>query len=197
MHTTRLSLLERLQRPEEQAAWEHFVQLYTPLFFHWAGRLGRQGQDAADLVQDVFLVLVQKLPTFAYDPDKRFRAWLWTILVNKDRQRRRRPAPPGALADAELPEPAIADPADEVAEHEYRTLLVKRALELIQAEFQPATWQAFWECVTTDQSAAAVAAKLGLSLAAVYNAKSRVLRRLRQDLAGLLDGAPPSLGDLR
>ena len=73
MNTTRISLLERLQQPAEQAAWERFVQLYTPLLCQWVRRLGLHGADEADLVQDIFTVLVQKLPEFRYDPHQRFR----------------------------------------------------------------------------------------------------------------------------
>jgi RNA polymerase sigma-70 factor (ECF subfamily) len=186
MHTTPGSLLDQLRRTGDQAAWEHFVRLYTPLFFFWARRLGCSDADAADLVQDVFAVLVEKLPQFRYDPTRSFRGWLWTILANKARDRRRAVVP-DALDSARLPASPEPDPANALAEREYQGYLVRRALQLIQAEFQPATWQAFWECVTTDQSAAEVAAKLGLSVDAVYQAKSRVLRRLRQDLEGLLE----------
>jgi len=184
MTTTHGSLLELLRRPSDQAAWEHFVRLYTPLLQLWARRLQFADADAADLVQDVFTVLVEKLPEFRYDPHKRFRGWLWTILANKARDRRRLVVA-GALADDAFP--ASIDPAEDFAEHEYRGYLVRRAMELMRAEFEPKTWQAFWECVTTDQSAGQIAAKLGLTLDAVYQAKSRILRRLRQNLDGLLD----------
>src|SRR5262245_57406077 len=76
MHTTPVSLLERLRGPEEQAAWTRFVQLYTPLLCHWAKRLGARAEEVSDLVQDVFTVLAQRLPGFQYDPQKRFRGWL-------------------------------------------------------------------------------------------------------------------------
>jgi RNA polymerase sigma-70 factor (ECF subfamily) len=82
---------------------------------------------------------------------------------------------------------AVADPADEACEAEYRRYLVGRALGLMRSDFQPATWQACWECVANGRSASDVAAELGLSVAAVYLARSRVLRRLRQELAGLLE----------
>jgi RNA polymerase sigma-70 factor (ECF subfamily) len=188
MTTTSASLLEQLRHAGDQAAWERFVRLYTPLLHFWARRrLGLDDPGAADLVQEVFLVLVKKLPEFQYDPRKRFRAWLWTVTVNKWRERHRRPVPgEGAAAEA-LPDLAVPDPADDVAEREYRGHLVRRALQLMQAEFQATTWKAFWECVTTEQSAAEVAASLGLTIEAVYSAKSRVLRRLRQELQGLLD----------
>jgi RNA polymerase sigma-70 factor (ECF subfamily) len=186
MHTTPVSLLEQLRRPGEQAAWARFVRLYTPLLCLWARRLGLQGADAADLLQDVFVVLVEKLPEFRYDPHKRFRGWLWTITANKCRARRRRPE---ALVRADdraldgLPSPD-EDPAGEA---EYRQYVMRRALQLMQTDFQPATWRAFRECVVEDRPAGEVAAELGLTLEAVYAAKSRVLRRLREQLDGLLD----------
>jgi hypothetical protein len=98
---TPASLLERLRRPDEQPAWERFAKLYTPLLCHWAQRLGLNGPEVDDLVQDTFIVLVQKLPEFRYDPRKSFRAWLWTVLANKLHDRRRR-APVGVAAGSAL-----------------------------------------------------------------------------------------------
>jgi RNA polymerase sigma-70 factor (ECF subfamily) len=187
MTDTPVSLLERLRRPVDQAAWERFVQLYTPLLCLMARRLGLQGADEADLVQDVFVVLVQKLPEFRYDPGQSFRGWLWTVLHNKWRERRRRQA---ALAPAgpEPPsEPASPDVADVVSEAEYRDFVTRRALDLMRAEFRPATWRAFWEWVVNGRPAAEVARELGLTENVVYLAKGRVLRRLRHELRGLLD----------
>jgi RNA polymerase sigma-70 factor (ECF subfamily) len=186
MDTTSVSLLEQLRRPGEQAAWERFVRLYTPLLLLWARRLGVQGADAADLVQDVFAVLVEKLPEFRYDPHKRFRGWLWTITVNKCRARHRRPETLVRADDRDLDGLPGPD-GDPGGEAEYRRYLMGRALRLMQTDFQPATWRAFWECVVEDRPAAEVAAELGLTLEAVYAAKSRVLRRLREQLDGLLD----------
>src|SRR5262245_52503939 len=97
MNSTSASLLERLRQPAEQGGWDRFIELYTPLLFYWARRLGLQDQDAADLVQDVFTTLVKKLPEFQYDACKGFRNWLRTLLVNRwrDHCRRRVPAPVG------------------------------------------------------------------------------------------------------
>jgi RNA polymerase sigma-70 factor (ECF subfamily) len=188
MNTTRVSLLERIRQSADQVAWERFVKLYTPLLCHWARRLGSHDQDADDLVQEVFAVLVHKLPDFRYDTGKRFRGWLWTVLANKVRAKHRRKlAAAPALGDGALEEVAAPDEADVVSEAEYRQYLTRRALELMREEFQPTTWRAFWECVVADRPSAEVAAELGLSVNAVYAAKSRVLRRLRQELAGLLD----------
>src|ERR1700730_18807813 len=82
MDRTPASLLEQVRNPADQEAWKRFVRLYTPLLFHWAHRIHLQDQDAADLVQDVFTVLFQKLPEFRYDPARSFRAWLRTVHLN-------------------------------------------------------------------------------------------------------------------
>jgi RNA polymerase sigma-70 factor (ECF subfamily) len=190
MHTTPVSLLLRLHRPSlEPEAWPKFVELYTPLLFTCARRLGLRAQDAADLVQDVFTVLVQKLPEFDYQPGKSFRAWPWTVTLNKYRenQRRLRAAPPPAVSGVPMDHLASAELPDALEEGEYRQYLVSRALQLMQADFQPVTWKACWEFVVGGKPAAAVAAELGISVKAVYMAKFRVLRRLRQELQGLLD----------
>jgi RNA polymerase sigma-70 factor, ECF subfamily len=72
-------------------------------------------------------------------------------------------------------------------EREDRQQLVARALELIHRDFYPQTWRAFWEFITSDRDAATVAAELGVRVEVVYAAKSRVLRRLRQELEGRVD----------
>jgi RNA polymerase sigma-70 factor (ECF subfamily) len=188
MDPTSVSLLHRLRRPDDPAAWNRFVQLYTPLLYAWSRRLGLQPADAADLVQEIFVVLVRKLPEFQYDTRQRFRGWLWTVTVNKYRESRRRHAPVLApLHDSALPEPAGPDPAEAMAEAEYQHYLVQRALRLLQAEFPPATWKAYREHIMDGRPAADVAADLGISVNAVYIAKCRVLRRLRAELEGFLD----------
>jgi RNA polymerase sigma-70 factor (ECF subfamily) len=187
MDQTPPSLLERMRQPTDQDAWNRFVQLYTPLLFLYARRLGLQEHDAADLVQEVFALLVRKLPEFRYEAHKRFRGWLWTVTVNKWRERQRRQTVSPQAGEDELAELAVPDDTEAVSEAEYQRYLTRRALEVMRAEFQPATWQAFWECAVNDRPAAEVAAELGLSENAVYLAKGRVLRKLRRELEGLLE----------
>jgi RNA polymerase sigma-70 factor (ECF subfamily) len=187
MDTTPVSLLERLRQPDQPDAWGRFVELYTPLLLYWARKRGLQPHDAADLVQDVFTTLVQKLPEFTYDRRKSFRNWLRTVLVNKWRDRQRRHALPVTAGAEALAEIAAPDDRDAFWEGEHRRHLLRRALELMQAEFTPATWKACWEFAAEGRPAADVAAELGISENAVYIAKSRVFRRLRQELDGLLD----------
>lgn len=184
MEKTSSSLLKRLRQPAAHEAWSRFVDLYTPLLFFWARRMALQHQDAADLVQEVFTVLVQKLPEFDYDRDKSFRSWLRTVTMNKWREkcRRKDPVQHGSLGD--LPGPALGD---DLWETEYQQQVLRRALEIMQTDFQPSTWKACWELVVAGRPAGEVAAEMGLSENAVYLAKARVLHRLRQELAELLD----------
>jgi RNA polymerase sigma-70 factor (ECF subfamily) len=186
MHPTSASLLGRLRQPGEQLAWDRFVQLYTPMLYCWAQRWGLQDQDAADLVQEVLVALVQKLPEFHYDPQRRFRAWLRTVALNKCRDFGRRRGL-GGNAEGSLGDVPAPAEDDELAEAEYRRHLVSRALQLMQVEFSPKMWQACWEHVVMGRPVAEVAAELGISEGTVYVAKSRIMSRLRQELEGLLE----------
>ncbi len=125
MTVTPASLLQRLREPFEPEAWERFVSLYTPLIYTWGRHVGLQQQDAADLVQEVFLKLVKVLPSFTYDPHRGgFRRWLRTVTLNtwRDHRKRRgdRPLPGNAAALADL----AADGPDAFWDAEYRMHLV-------------------------------------------------------------------------
>jgi RNA polymerase sigma-70 factor (ECF subfamily) len=188
MTKTPSSLLERLRQPFVPEAWTRFVSLYTPLIYSWGRRVGLQEQDAADLVQDVFVTLLHVLPTFNYDRHQSFRRWLWTVTINKWRKDRKRPDNRMVSGQADKPEPmAVVDDLEAAWEAEYQQHLVSQALRLMRADFEEATWKACWEMVAADRPAAEVAAELGLTVGAVYAAKFRVLKRLRNDLQGLLE----------
>src|SRR4051794_3308867 len=184
MHSTPASLLDRLRSPADADAWVRFVRLYTPFLYQWARRRGLPAADTADLVQEVFAQLLKALPAFTYDPNRSFRAWLAVVVGNKWRElnRKRRPL---TVPAAELADRPGAD--DDFDDQEYRTHIAGRALRLVRDEFAPAAWQAFWGVVVDGRPAAAVAAELGLSANAVYLARGRVLRRLRAELAGLVE----------
>jgi RNA polymerase sigma-70 factor (ECF subfamily) len=163
------------------------VDLYAPLLFAWAGRLGLSDHDAADLVQDVFATLVEKLPAFQYDTQKSFRAWLKTVLLNRWRQWRRKVVACRVGGDSALADLPCEAEGPDLDDAEYSRQLAQRALAIMRADFEPATWKACWELVVHERPAAAVAAELGLTVNAVYLAKARILRRLREELRGLLD----------
>lgn len=178
------TLLERLRRPGDAAAWDWFARLYTPLLYHWARQSGLQEADAADLVQETFAHLMRKLPEFEYRAGGSFRGWLRTVLQNKWRElRRREPAASGDITVDDLPEPAVADPLEGV---DYRSEVVARALDLLKPDFRAVTWEAFWQTVALGQPIRDVARSLGISTNAVRVSKCRILQRLRHELEGLL-----------
>lgn len=195
MHTTSVSLLERLRQSDtekchsfDDLAWQQFVRLYTPLLLSWARKVCPQEQDAVDLLQDVFSVLIRKLPSFVYQHGKSFRSWLRTVTMNKWRERCRANAVPIA-SDSSHPLESLVDESQAEAfwETEYRQNLVNQAFAIMQADFAPRTWQACWELVAHGKTAPQVAAELGITIGAVYAAKVRVLARLREELKDLLD----------
>lgn len=188
MHTTPITLLDRLRDTQDETAWRRLVRLYAPLLFFWARRCGESEHDAADLVQEVFIAILRTLPTFRHDSrDGRFRGWLRTIMLNKLRDRKRRQARADKVLAQHAAEPLLPDDAEGFWEAEYHEELARRALRLMQAEFAPTTWRACWETVVQGRETGEVAAELGISENAVYVAKCRVIRRLRQELIGLVE----------
>ncbi len=188
MDSTSVSLLRRLRQPNQEAAWERFVELYAPLIFHWGKNQGLNATDSTDLVQEVMAILVAKLPEFQYDPKKRFRGWLRTVTVNAARNLRRRESTrPSTNVIEAVEQVSVTDAVELFGEAEYRRFLVKRAMQLMRAEFQEQTWKACWMHVAEGRRAADVGQELGLSANAVHIAKCRVMRRLREELDGLME----------
>jgi RNA polymerase sigma-70 factor (ECF subfamily) len=187
MDTTSTSLLRRLRQPQDAAAWQRFVTLYRPLFNAWAKKLHVPPAERDDLVQEVLAVVLVKLPQFQRRSEGSFRAWLRTLTRHKwlelQRQRTRLRLGNGQeLAGTQTP-----DHVDQFWQQEFRERLLARALALLKRDFQETTWQAFWEVMVADRSPAEVAASLGLTVGAVHAARFRVLGRLRQELADMLD----------
>jgi RNA polymerase sigma-70 factor (ECF subfamily) len=187
MTRTPASLLERLRQPFDPEAWSRFVSLYTPMIYSWACRARLQEQDALDLVQEVFVILLRVLPAFSYDRDRSFRRWLRTVTLNTWRNGRKRAGNRVLHAAADADQVAVPDELEDIWESEYREHVVARALCVMQADFQETTWKACWETVVSGRPAADVAHELGITVGAVYAAKVRVLARLREELDGLLD----------
>ncbi|MGY8767509.1 MAG: RNA polymerase sigma factor [Pirellulales bacterium] len=187
MDSTSISLLRRLGQPNHESAWTRFVDLYAPLIYQWGENQGLNTADAADLVQEVLSILVHKLPEFEYDPKRRFRGWLFTVTANKAKDlHRRNSVRPESGNENTVDHIPVASNVDLFEETEYHNYLVKRALTLMQSEFTDPTWQACWKHVVEDKKAAEVAQELGISTNMVYLAKSRILRRLREELKDVL-----------
>ena len=178
------SLLERLRHPDDRGGWAKFVDLYTPLLLAWVRRLGTPDADRPDVVQEVFRVLVRELPAFRYDPARTFRGYLFDITRQRavDHFRRR-----GKTLPADLDATISPDTVAAWVETDYASQLIRRALGLVATDFDPPTADAFRRYVLDGQPPAAVAAALGITTAAVYQAAYRVRQRLRQEFAGLLD----------
>lgn len=185
MYTTPPSLLERIRKPSEVQAWAQFVSLYTPYLFSLVRRAGVDREEASDVVQDVFLLLTKKMPAFEYNAQLSFRAWLRTIVRNRLHELGRRRSIPRPYSANGL-ELADSAGAESLEEQEYRGHVISRALEIMRRDFAPTTWKACWEHVVSGRTAMEVAAELGITEGAVYVAKCRVLRRLREELNGLL-----------
>jgi RNA polymerase sigma-70 factor (ECF subfamily) len=193
MKETPLSLLERLRLRPDAASWKRLVDLYTPLLQAWLRQQQLPAADVEDLVQDVLAVLVREMPAFQHNSNTgAFRRWLRTIALNrvKGYWRARQARPPDTAGGNSDLLNLVADPASDPDRHweqEHDQYIVRRALELLEPEFTPTTWQAFRRQVIEGARPAQVAAELGLTAHAAVLAKFRVLRRLRRELDGLTD----------
>ena len=181
--STSISLIQRVQRHDPEA-WARFSRLYTPLVYRWARRVNLQDADAGDVVQEVFYSVMTSVERYKVDRGSGFRGWLWGITRNKLLQHQRVGArSPNSLGGSSAHRMVLALP-DAPPEELSESLrdLAKRAAQLIRVDFQPKTWQAFWRVCANDEEPARVAEDLGMSMAAVYTAKSRVLAHLRREL---------------
>jgi RNA polymerase sigma-70 factor, ECF subfamily len=189
---TSLSLLDRLRVARPSAPdWGRLQEIYLPLIRRWLGRVPGLGDETGDLSQEVFLVVVRELPRFQRRREGSFRAWLRKVTVNKIRahlrRQHRRPVVRQDLTDEfldrlEAPNGDLAQEWDK--EHDRH--LFEKLLAIVQPDFAPTTWKAFRRFVLEGHSAAQVAKELDLTEGAVLQAKSRILKRLRQEAGDLL-----------
>jgi RNA polymerase sigma-70 factor (ECF subfamily) len=193
MDATRPSLLIRA-RTGDEGAWQDLCELYRPLIAGWLRRQSVPDGDVDDLMQEIFLAVVRGLPSFSHSGRRgAFRSWLRTIAYNYScdywKSPARRTAVPGddaaaaALSLLEDPDSTLNRYWDE----EHDRYVLRCLLELVELEFEPATVQAFRLMSFEEASGSEAARQLGISVAAVYAARSRVLRRLRELAEGLLD----------
>jgi RNA polymerase sigma-70 factor (ECF subfamily) len=186
------SLLDRL-RLQDPEAWRRLVRLYYPVVRGWGERAGLQAEDAADVAQEVFRALAGNVDRFRRDGGKNsFRGWLWgitqrQILAHRRRRQGRPVAAGGTEANRLLAEVPEADEPSSAAPPDDRHAVLRRALDLLRAEVEERTWQAFWRATVEGQAPADIAAALGMSVNSVYLAKARLLRRLREEFGDLLD----------
>ncbi len=173
-------------------AWERLVEIYAPLARIWCRYGGVREDRIADVLQEVFLAVHRSVDDFRPRADSNgFRGWVWMITRNKIRDHFRsqlQPADPvggstalqriNEVAAPLLPDEAPSQPSDTAA-------MLHRALAYVKVEFRDQTWNAFWRTTVLGEPTDSVAADFGISAAAVRQARSRVLRRLRQQLGDI------------
>jgi len=186
---TRPSLVVRLGDRQDHAAWQEFVEVYEPLVYRLIRRGGLQDADAQEVTQQVLVAVAGAVDRWQVDPAKgSFRGWLATIARNLltnylVRQRRHARGTGGTDFQRLLAEHAApAGPESALVALEYRRSLFRWAAERVRGQVQRATWEAFWQTAVAGRPVADVAAELGSSPGAVYVARSRVIRRLRQEV---------------
>lgn len=196
MDQTSLSLLGRLRECRDDDTWRQLNDVYTLLLRRWLTKYHIQEADVDDLIQDVLIVVAEEVHTFKHNGQTgAFRSWLRSILVNRLRAfwRTRDRGPRGA-PDSIL-EQQLAELADSQSEQsqlwdqEHDRHVLAKLLAISKSRFEATTWNAFDQTALQGQKADAVAKELGISLNAVFIAKSRVLSTLRQEAAGLVDAS--------
>jgi RNA polymerase sigma-70 factor (ECF subfamily) len=190
---TSLSLLERLRAEPNDEAWRRLDAIYRPLIQRWLLRWPSLGDEVEDVVQDVMAVVLRELSSFQRQRKGSFRSWLRTITAHRalahNHARQRQPRTVGAPLE-ECPLGQLQDPNSELSllwDQEHNRHVLRRLLELIEPMFEDATLAAFRRVVFYEVETARAAEELGLSVAAVWLAKSRVLKALRQEAKGLID----------
>jgi RNA polymerase sigma-70 factor, ECF subfamily len=194
MNTTSSSLLDRLKHAKPDASDWHKVQdIYRPLIHSWMARVPGVRDEADDLTQEAIVVLFRELPSFERRRLGSFRAWLRQIAVNRVRSfwkaRQKRPAAGiGGATDQFLSQ--LEDPKSELSrqwDRDHDEHVFQKLLAVVESDFKPQTWQAFNRFALDREPAATVALELGMSEIAVVQAKSRVLKRLREEAGEFMD----------
>ncbi len=185
--STRLSLISRV-RTNDASAWQDLVALYSPLVAFWCRKQRVRESDINDTIQDVFFTVCRRLDQYTVNHrGGGFRSWLWTITRHKiiDAHRRQhlvahgRGGSTALLAAQQIPETLDDDDASERLEF---SSLLRRGLAQVESEFEPKSWQAFWRTTIEGQSVSQVASELGIASATIRQHRSRILRRLREQL---------------
>jgi RNA polymerase sigma factor (sigma-70 family) len=190
---TKLSLILRLRDHRDAVAWSEFVAVYEPVIHRLGRRHGLQEADARELVQEVLLAVARAVSRWEPNGRARFRAWLFRIVRNElldhlSRRRRLTRGSGSSSVNARLHQ--LADPCGGLAEEierQYRHEVFGWAAARVRQQVHVRTWDAFWRTSVQDVPAGEVARDLGLSVGAVYIARSRVLARLRAEVQAFED----------
>jgi RNA polymerase sigma-70 factor (ECF subfamily) len=185
-YDTQSLLLARLADAADPTAWAEFVDRYADLVRRFCHLRGLGDADTEDTLQDVLLSLTKAMPGFRYDPSKgKFRSYLKTVVVHaisKKLLQNPRHTRLSALGSSDAPADGSGgsnSTAEETLwESEWRQYHLRRALKVIDAEFSHTDRQSFERNALRGEPAQQVADALQISLDSVYQAKSRISRRL-------------------
>jgi RNA polymerase sigma-70 factor (ECF subfamily) len=187
--TTRPSLLVRLRDNHDEQAWDEFVTIYRPLVYRVARRMGLQDADALELVQEAMIKVARAISRWDADPARgSFRSWLFQVsrnlVINFLVAEARRARASGDTAVGRLLAQLPARETGEASRFdlEYRRQLLQWAAPRVRAQGSSNTWNAFWRTSVEGQDATEVARQLGMTVGAVYIARSRVMARLRKEI---------------
>jgi RNA polymerase sigma-70 factor (ECF subfamily) len=192
---TRTTLLGRLRLdPTDPAAWAEFVEHYGRKIYGWCRKWNLQEADAQDVTQEVLLKLAATMRSFSYDRSKSFRSWLKTLTQHAwsdflaSRQRTGQGS--GDSQVMQLLQTAAAGP-DLIAqlEAEFDQELLEEAKRRVRLRVEARTWEAFRLLALEGLSGAEVARRLGMKVATVYMARSKVQKRLQEEIQRLEVGA--------
>lgn len=187
--STRLTLLLRLKDRTDKLSWQDFHERYGELLYRYARGRGASAVDAEDIVQEVEMYLFKAMEGFEYDAAKgRFRTYLRSAVVHAMGRRAARAAKQGEVLDPHTLDyrSAVRDTdEDERWEQEWRAHRLRWALRVIATEVEPVTLEAFKRHVLEGKPVGETAEELGISTASVYQAKSRVLKRVKERLDAL------------
>ena len=192
---TRSSLIAQVQSPEDREAWDQFVLIYRPVIYRMARRRGMQDADAQDLVQTVFMRLAASIQRWEKtDPETKFRHWLRRVARNAmvnafSRQPKDAAAGGSEMLNLLAEQPEIAKDVEQELATEAMREQYLRAAAVVKTDVDGDTWRAFELTVVHGQSCDEAAALLGKSVGAVYAARSRVMRRLREQVQRLQESA--------
>jgi RNA polymerase sigma-70 factor (ECF subfamily) len=189
---TSATLLARLRQvPPDQAAWAQFTERYGRKIYAWCRRWNLQGADAEDLTQDVLLKLAEKMQTFVYDPAKSFRGWLKTVARHAWSDswsgRKAGVAAGGSLALELLQTVEARDDLVRRLEEEFDRELLDEAMARVRLRVMPRTWEAFERTALQGQSGAEAGQALGMKVATVFVARSKVQKMIQEEMQKLED----------
>lgn len=187
--TTRVSLILRLHNPKDAEAWEEFVLIYQPFILRIAQRLGMSDANAADASQNTLTRLTEVV--HQWSPSKTnatFRGWLYRVARNCMLRQFEKENKHMRLLQSEVSreyfDQLSAEPkgGESVYQLEFQRQVFASAAENIRSQIRHNYWQAFWLTYVKNRDIKEVAHMLKINVSTVYVARSRVLKRIRNEV---------------